>query len=225
MLRLFFFHLLYFCLFALDKLPNGIHLLRLLFFLLFPYTFPQCLLWKNDVASLGFFTFFDRVQYIQIVLNSVLPLELKDEAILHLISLFFNYLPFNLKLGMRLLYLLANSLEALRRHHERLSGFVPLVRLLIYRKLIVDFVLLFFEIFLEMSVILSSQRYNYSCFSFFVVFFLIDTFVFLLFDPDDFKRSGVDVRYFFFLFGHEHNFRQIFNCVRNDLIDKLVVYP
>lgn len=126
---------------------------------------------------------------------------------------------------MRLLHLLANCLEALRRHHEGFPGFVPLVRLLVDRKLIIYFVFLFFEVFLEMSVILSSQRYHYSLLFFVVAFFLIDTFILLLFDSDNFERSRVDMRCFFFLFDHEHNFRQIFDCIWNDFIDKLVVDP
>lgn len=76
-----------------------------------------------------------------------------------------------------------------------------------------------------MCVVLGSQRNNYSGLPFLVCFFLMNTLILLLFDPNNFKWCRVDMWNFFFLFGYENNFRQIFNSIWNDLIYKLIVNP
>ena len=130
-----------------------------------PHTEPQSLLREDDIASLHIFTFLNRIKHI--VFNGVLSFQLKDEAVLQFKG-FLGVLAWNLELGVRLFDFIDHHLETLRRHHEGLLSLLELLRggVLIDGEIIVNLIFLFFEVFFEVSIILSPQRNHHSCLSF-----------------------------------------------------------
>ena len=146
-INLFLWFNLHHLLFPLSHLSYWIHLLRLLFL----YTSSQSLLRKHYVSRMSFFAFLNIIKHI--IFNCILPLELKYEAIIELIS-FFRKLMWHLKLSMRLTDFLNYGLETLWRHHKSLLYLIIFLCILIDREIIVYLILLFLKIFLKMSVIL-----------------------------------------------------------------------
>ncbi len=127
------------------------------------------------------------------------------------------------QLRMRLLYFLSYRFVALRRDHERLFQRI-LFWLIIYGDVITYFILFSLQIFLEISIVICTQRNHYSSFS--IVLRLAQHIViFILFDTYHFKTIG-NLSYFcLFLFCYKHNFWQVFFREGDNLISKLIVNP
>lgn len=203
-------------LFSIHKLSDGVELLLLL-----RNTPSQTLFRSNDIAYFCVFCFLYRIQHV--VFYRVLTLKFKNKAFVQFkCHLLLNILLKHLQLYVRLFHSLSNNFKTLWRNHERLLH-PHLLRVNINGKRIIpNLVTLFLQKLLEVLIVRCPQRHHHSSLSLFLT--LLRNLIEILLVHHHLKFSWRLTLGFLFL-SDKHYFGQIFNSIRYDIIDELIVHP
>jgi hypothetical protein len=144
------------------------------------------LLGEDDVSGLRIFAFLDGVEHV--VFDGVLAFQFENEAILKFIRFLFVVI-WHLKLSVGLLDFLADHFEALGGHDEGLPPLADLLGIFVDGEVIIEFVFLFLEEFLEMFVVFSPQRHNHSYFSLLFPLCFLNTVELFMIEIDDLEGA------------------------------------